>query len=270
MTFWQGKVLNYGFGQGEDVVMNSHYQVVDRIPGGNGLHADLHEFQIAPHDIAFITAYNPIRCNLAGVQGPRDGAIIDTALQEIDMKTGLVRWEWHSLDHLSVNESQTSPPRTRPWDWFHLNSIDPEPDGDLLISARSTWAAYQLEGGSGKILWRLGGLNSSFTMGPGTETAWQHDGRMLPDGEVTLLRRRLQPARPRTVPRGADQARLQDPRSDPERRLQAPTRRCSRRARATCRRSRAGTSWSPSAGCPRSASIPGQARCSSTPTYPSI
>ena len=186
LTFWQGKVLNYGFGQGEDVVMNSHYQVVDKVPGGNGLHADLHEFQIAPHDIAFITAYNPIRCNLAGVQGPRDGAIVDTALQEIDMKTGLVRWEWHSLDHLSVNESQTSPPRTRPWDWFHLNSIDPEPDGDLLISARSTWAAYQLEGGSGKILWRLGGLNSSFTMGPGAETAWQHDGRMLPDGEVTF------------------------------------------------------------------------------------
>jgi len=104
------------------------------------------------------------------------------------MKTGLVRWEWHSLDHVNAEESETEAPKgMAPWDWFHINSIDPEPDGDLFISARSTWAGYQLEGGSGRILWRLGGLKSSFKMGPGTETAWQHDGRILPDGEVTFF-----------------------------------------------------------------------------------
>ena len=101
------------------------------------------------------------------------------------MKTGLVRWEWHSLDHVGVSESETETLERRPWDWFHLNSIDPEPGGDIFISARSTWAGYQLEGGTGRVLWRLGGLTSSFKMGPGTETAWQHDGRLLPDGEVT-------------------------------------------------------------------------------------
>lgn len=103
------------------------------------------------------------------------------------MKTGLVRWEWHSLDHVGVNESETSPPQSIPWDWFHLNSIDPQSDGNVFISARSTWASYQIQGGSGTILWRLGGLRSSFKMGPGTETAWQHDGRILNDGDVTLF-----------------------------------------------------------------------------------
>jgi hypothetical protein len=112
--------------------------------------------------------------------------ILDTAIQEIDMRTGLVRWEWHSLDHISASESEVEASDT-PWDWFHLNSIDLEPDGNILISARNTWAAYQLEGGSGKVLWRLGGLKSSFKMGPGTETAWQHDGRVLGDGEVSLF-----------------------------------------------------------------------------------
>jgi hypothetical protein len=187
LTFWQGKVLSLGFGQGEDIVMNSNYQTVATIKGGNGLKADLHDFQIAPDAVAYVTAYNPIRCNLSWVGGPRNGVIIDTAVQEIDMKTGLVRWEWHSLDHILVTESETSPPKGYPWDWFHLNSIDPEPNGDILISARNTWATYQLERGSGQILWRLGGLKSSFKMGPGTKTAWQHDGRMLPDGDVTLF-----------------------------------------------------------------------------------
>jgi hypothetical protein len=187
LTFWQGHVLSLGFGQGEDVVMNSHYQTVATVRGGNGLQADLHDFQIAPHDVAYVTAYNPIHCDLSSAGGPRNGVILDAAVQEIDMKTGLVRWEWHSLDHVAVSESQTSPPAGRAWDWFHINSVDPEPNGDLLISARNTWAGYQLEGGTGRILWRLGGLKSSFTMGPGTKTYWQHDGRILPDGNVTFF-----------------------------------------------------------------------------------
>jgi hypothetical protein len=188
LTWWKGRVLSLGFGQGEDLVMNSSYQTVARIPGGNGLKADLHDFQIAPHDIAYITAFNPIRCNLKSIKGASDGTITDTAIQEIDMKTGLVRWEWHSLDHVGVAESEVETPTdATPWDWFHLNSIDLEPEGNIFISARSTWAGYQLEGGSGKILWRLGGLKSSFKMGPGTETAWQHDGRILADGDVTFF-----------------------------------------------------------------------------------
>ncbi|HXB66385.1 MAG TPA: arylsulfotransferase family protein [Solirubrobacteraceae bacterium] len=187
LTWWRGRVLSLGFGQGEDVVMNSRYQTVLTIPGANGLHADLHDFQIAPREVAYITAFNPIRCNLTPAGGERDGGIIDTAVQEIDMKTGLVRWEWHSLDHVPTSESENSPPQGKPWDWFHINSIDAQPDGDVFISARNTWAGYQLEGGSGRILWQLGGAKSSFKLGPGVQTAWQHDGRILPDGEVTFF-----------------------------------------------------------------------------------
>jgi hypothetical protein len=188
LTWWKGRVLQFGFGQGEDLVMNSRYQVIARLPGGNGLRADLHDFQLAPNDVAYVTAFNPLRCDLTGASGSPDGTITDTAIQELDMKTGLVRWEWHSLDHVAAAESEVETSHgSTPWDYFHLNSIDREPNGDLLISARSTWAAYQLQAGSGKILWRLGGNRSSFKMGPGTRTAWQHDARMLPGGEVTLF-----------------------------------------------------------------------------------
>jgi hypothetical protein len=189
LTFWRGKVLSLGFGRGEDVVMNNRYQRVATVTGGNGLPADLHDFQLAPHGVAYTTAFNPIRCDVSSVEdGTRNGVVLDNAVQEIDVKTGLVRWEWHSLDHVAVTESQTAAPKnSAPWDWFHVNSIDVEPDGDLLISARNTWAAYQLQAGGGDILWRLGGNRSSFALGPGTKTAWQHDARLLADGEVTLF-----------------------------------------------------------------------------------
>jgi Arylsulfotransferase (ASST) len=190
LTWWQGRVLSLGFGEGEDLAMNDDYQTVARVRAGNGFQADLHDFQLAPNNVAYITVYNPIRCDLTPVNGPRNGTIVDTAVQEVDMKTGLVRWEWHSLDHVGVSESHATVPsqsKPVPWDYFHLNSIDPEPSGNLLISGRSTWAAYQLHQGTGEILWRLGGTNSTFSMGPGTETAWQHDARMLPDGSVTFF-----------------------------------------------------------------------------------
>jgi hypothetical protein len=188
LTWWRGHVLELGFGQGEDVIMDSSYRVLARDRGANGLKADLHDFQILPGDIAYNTAYNPIRCDLASVKGSRSGAIVDTAIQEIDLRTGLVRWEWHSLDHIGAAQSEVETPSgTTPWDYFHLNSIAPEPDGNLLISARSTWAGYLIQTGSGQVLWRLGGNRSSFKMGPGTRMAWQHDGRVLPNGELTFF-----------------------------------------------------------------------------------
>ncbi|HTZ85148.1 MAG TPA: arylsulfotransferase family protein [Solirubrobacteraceae bacterium] len=188
LTWWRGHVLSLGFGQGEDVVMSSGYETLTRVRGGNGLKADLHDFRVLPGGVAYITAYNPIRCDLSSVGGTRGGAIVDTAIQQIDMRTGLVRWEWHSLDHVGADESEVEAPEGKtPWDYFHINSIDPQLDGNLLISARSTWAGYQLERGSGKVLWRLGGNRSSFKMGAGTKMAWQHDGRMLSADELTFF-----------------------------------------------------------------------------------
>jgi hypothetical protein len=95
--------------------------------------------------------------------------------------------EWHALGHLAANESETAPPQERPWDWFHLNSIEPQSDGDVFISARNTWAGYEIEAHTGRIAWSLGGLKSSFKLGPGAETHWQHDGRILGNGEVTFF-----------------------------------------------------------------------------------
>lgn len=188
LTLWQGRVLSLGFGQGEDVVMNSRYQTIARVAAGNGLQADLHDFRLAGGDVAYVTAYAPILCDLRPVGGARDGTIVDNAIQAIDMKTGLVRWEWHSLDHVGAGESEVEASTdATPWDYFHLNSVDVLANGELLVSARSTWAGYELDGASGAILWRLGGNHSTFAMGAGTKMAWQHDGRVLPDGEVTFF-----------------------------------------------------------------------------------
>ncbi len=197
LTWWQGEISVHGFGLGEDLIANRSYTVVARVKAGNGLKADLHDFELTPRGTALITAYDPILCNLSAVGGPADGAVTDGLVQEIDVKTGLVMSQWSSLDHVSLNESYEAArisTTSTPFDFFHVNSIGLEQDGSLLISARNTWTVYDVDPRSGQIVWRLGGRRSSFTMAPGTRTAWQHDARELADGSISIFDNGASPA----------------------------------------------------------------------------
>jgi hypothetical protein len=190
LTWWQGDISVHGFGRGEGVIADSSYTDIAHVRAGNGDQADLHELQLTPSGTALITAYDPILCNLAAIGGPAYGAVTDGVLQEIDVKTGLVMYEWTSLDHVALSESyaksKTSSTRW-PFDFFHINSINLDQDGSLLISARNTWTVYEIAPDSGQIAWRLGGKKSSFKAGPGTRTAFQHDPRQLPGGLISLF-----------------------------------------------------------------------------------
>jgi hypothetical protein len=190
LTWWQDPLIINGSRTAGEVIANSSYRTIAVIRAGNGYQPDLHEFQITPQGTALITVYDAIDCDLSAVGGPRDGAVADTLLQEIDLKTGLVMYEWHSLDHVPLQSSYASPAPTskgEPFDYFHINSIDTEQDGDLLVDARNTWAAYDVDPQTGQVRWQLGGKRSSFKLGPGTATAWQHDARQQPDGAITFF-----------------------------------------------------------------------------------
>jgi Arylsulfotransferase (ASST) len=190
LTWWQDPLIADGSRTAGDVIANSAYQTIAVLRAGNGYQPDLHEFQITPQDTALITVYDAIDCNLSSVGGPRNGAVADTLMQEIDLKTGLVMYEWHSLDHVPLQSSYSSPAltsRADPFDYFHINSLNVEQDGDLLIDSRNTWAAYDVDPTTGQVRWELGGKHSSFKMGPGTATAWQHDAIQLPEGPITFF-----------------------------------------------------------------------------------
>ncbi len=190
LSFWEGGIPPQGFGEGYDVIVNSAYQVIARVYAGNGYWADLHDFQIGANDTALLTAFDPLHCDLSHEGGPSDSAVNDSVFQELDLRTGLVRREWHSIDHVALRNSYQTPTTattTWPWDAFHLNSLQALPGGDMLVSSRSTWSVYELSASSGQVLWELGGKNSSFRMGRGTVTAWQHDATLLPDGNISIF-----------------------------------------------------------------------------------
>jgi hypothetical protein len=188
LTWWEGQVID-GHGRGDDYVYNTSYESVATVHAGNGLKADLHEFNLTPQGTAFITSYEPIHWNLSAIKGPSEGLLNDCVVQEIDVRTGLVMFEWHALGHVSLTDSYAPAPylHSTVYDYFHLNSIQPQADGDLLLDARNTWAAYMINTTTGAIVWRLGGKRSSFALGPGVRFAWQHDAEMLPEGNVSIF-----------------------------------------------------------------------------------
>jgi hypothetical protein len=190
LTWWQGYIPPQGFGQGEEMIYSTAYQQIGRVHAGNGYKADLHDFHITPQGTALLTVFDPIACNLSGVGGPSGGAVTDSVFQEVDLATGLVRREWHSLDHIALSESYSSPEGVStawPFDFFHINSIDQLSGGETLISARNTWALYALNTTTGQVTMRVGGRRSDVKAVNGASTAFQHDATVQPDGTISLF-----------------------------------------------------------------------------------
>src|SRR5215210_1310884 len=188
LSWWEGRVVA-GHGVGEYVIFDDSYRQIARVRAGDGCHGDLHEFLITPEDTALLTAYKEVPADLSAVGGPKYGAVWEGIAQEVDIETGEVLFEWHSLEHVALDESYREPPRdpAYPYDYFHINSIDVDSDGNLIVSARNTWGIYKIDRDTGEVIWRLGGKNSDFEMGEGTRTAFQHDARRHQGGPITIF-----------------------------------------------------------------------------------
>src|SRR5215204_1789702 len=187
---YQGRdVLTWGQTPGVYVIFDASYREIARFTAANGYNGDHHEFLISPQDTALITIYNAVPRDLTSVGGSKDSVAVQGIVQELDIQTAEVLFEWQSIDHISVEETYVTPSEDHypGIDYFHLNSIDVEPDNNLLISARETSAVYKIDRKTGEVMWRLGGKKSDFEMGEGTRFAFQHDARRLPDGTVSIF-----------------------------------------------------------------------------------
>jgi Arylsulfotransferase (ASST) len=186
LTWWEGTVFG-GYG-GTFVIADAAYHEITRIRARNGYKADLHEILITSRNTALITIYNEIRADLTSIGGAVNGRLVEGIVQEIDIASRRVLFEWHSFDHVALDESfDVSVTQAGNVDYFHLNSIGVDTDGHLLVSARNTSAVYKIHRRTGAVIWRLGGKRSDFTLGPGASFAFQHDARRHTDGTITIF-----------------------------------------------------------------------------------
>ena len=202
ITYWQGRFAA-GWGYGSYVLLDQSYREIARIGARGGNRADIHDMRLTDEGTALVASYNLVR---------RNGPVLDNVIQEIDVATGRLLFEWHSVGNVALRESyDRRPGGGEQFDYFHLNSVEAGPDGDLLISARNTCALYEIDRTTGAIKWRLGGKRSDFRLGEGVRFCRQHDARWADDGVITLFDNRIaaptEPGQSRAIKLEVDEGR---------------------------------------------------------------
>ena len=186
LTWWQGSAPG-AYGGGTGLIVDPSYRVIATVKGASGYPPDIHEFRVTPQGTALVLAYVPVRWSLSSIKGPARAAALDSIVLELDIKTGHVLFEWHSLGHVPLTESYAAYNPGVAIDYTHLNSVSLDRDGNFLVSARNTWTVYKVDRRSGEILWRLGGKQSTFRLPVTARFVGQHDFTRAPDGTYTLF-----------------------------------------------------------------------------------
>ena len=172
LTWWEGGSDNTGIGSGIGYLADRNYRIIATVESQERM--DLHEFRLTPQGTALVIVSREKPADLTPVGGPADGTVLENGLQEIDVATGAVVHQWWSLDHVPITDTDLLSGNDH-LDYFHMNSIALDADGNYIISARHTNTIYKVNRRTGEIIWRLGGRRSDFRLGAGATFAWQHD-----------------------------------------------------------------------------------------------
>ncbi|KAL3491096.1 ASST-domain-containing protein [Aspergillus germanicus] len=196
LTYWEGEQVE-GRGYGSWYLIDSTYTVRYVINPVGGYGGDLHDFQITPDGTALVTIYDPIMTDLRSVGGPEIGWIYDCLFQELDIATGELIFEWRASDKFTVDTTyemlsgETGNKRDSAFDFFHINSVNKDEQGNYIISSRHMHAIFCISRSTGDVLWTLGGKENDFkdlSNGEATGFSWQHDAQWhMESSTITLF-----------------------------------------------------------------------------------
>jgi Arylsulfotransferase (ASST) len=194
LTWWEGTIGGtggQGVGQGEFVIADANYREITRVRAAGSDQADQHDFVITPQNTALFWVYQGVPYDLTALGGPKDGVLFDGVIQEIDIATGKLVFEWKARDHVQPADSYAPLPEGEsahlPYDYFHANSVGLAADGNIIASSRHLWTTFKINRKTGALMWRLGGKKSDFKIDEKAGFAWQHDFRQRRDGSYSVF-----------------------------------------------------------------------------------
>ncbi|THV68594.1 hypothetical protein D6D28_06557 [Aureobasidium pullulans] len=173
LVWWSGTNID-GRAAGHFYMLNSTYHSVFNISSVGLKLADAHDIFITPDCHAVITVYEPKPFELEDFGLQDNSWLLDSYIQEIDLATNELVFQWRASDHIDLHESLWLPQiagenaewqglrKQNAWDFFHVNSVEKDWKGNFLISARHTNAIYYIDGVDGNVLWTLGGKRNQF------------------------------------------------------------------------------------------------------------
>lgn len=153
----------------------------------------MHSFMVLPNGNTLLVLQEDVTLDMSKIVagGHPAASVQQMLLQEID-PTGKLVFQWRALDHFPVTVSyeNLTAPSIR---YFHLNAVEVDTDGHLLISARHSSLIAKIHRTTGEVIWILGGKLNQFTFASDPsisdppEFSYQHDIRRLPNGNISLF-----------------------------------------------------------------------------------
>ena len=184
-----GRLSYFDRSHGAHMVLDSTYAVVDSFRCGNGYTTDFHDFVLLPNGHALVMSYDPQIVDMSQIvpKGRPDAIVFGLVIQELDLEKEVV-FQWRSWDHFQITDTIGTPLGGRTVDYVHGNSIDADPEGNLMISSRHLDEVTKIDRDTGEMIWRLGGRNNQFTFANDPiGFSHQHSARFLPNGHITLF-----------------------------------------------------------------------------------
>ncbi len=198
----------HSFAGGGDVtheIVNPDYTPRETVQAGNGYIAESHDFQMLPNGHILLFGYYLIEVDMSRiVPGGHPAALVaGSVVQELDAQRNVIL-QWRAWDHTTLEDYfrplQDDPKAKNPViNTFHLNSINLDTDGHIVIStpqgganlsATSGWIE-KLNRQTGERMWRLGGTENQFTFvgvsqAEGLQAFSGHGFHRLPNGNVLI------------------------------------------------------------------------------------
>lgn len=141
-----------------------------------------------------MTVYQVINKDLSELGKDFVGEIWDCLIQEVNLETGDLVFQWRASDHYKVSDTLRDIGDDgvigRAFDFFHMNSIAKDSNGNYLTSSRYLHSLTYINGTDGEIIWILGGKGNMFrdlSDGNATNFAYQHDARWSDDHTTVTM-----------------------------------------------------------------------------------
>ncbi len=165
-----------GGGDAVHMAMDEEFNEIDSFQMGNGYIAEAHDFQWLPNGHALLFGYYLTQMDLTEiVDGGYPNALVSGGVvQELDADRNVV-FQWRTWDHYSPEQMSWSRADRPVVGQFHLNSINMDIDGHVLLGT-PVWVK-KINRRTGEIIWHLGGDENEFTfVGVDPEEAAGHFG----------------------------------------------------------------------------------------------
>jgi hypothetical protein len=146
-------------------VFNTNYQQIASYWASNGYGVDQHELQILKDGTYFLVALQTQTIDMSRfvAGGNPSASVTEQVIQEFTPQGDLI-FQWRAWDQFDIRDQASFIDITASgFDFPHMNALDVDTDGNILLSSRSTSECTKIDRNTGQFIWRLGGPHSDLT-----------------------------------------------------------------------------------------------------------